>query len=159
MKYLSSKSLWNGLLCLQRWIMIVTSIFMVVIVFASVVIRYIFKSDLYGIEEIVTMVAFWLYFIGSSYGSYEKTQISADLITNCLKKEKHKQLLNIIKLIISLVILTIVLFWAFQFILFSIKMDPRSAIYRFPMIVPQSSILIGFILMTFYTIVYLYEDI
>ncbi len=33
---------------------------------AEVVLRYVFKSDLFGIEEIVVIAAFWLYFMGSS---------------------------------------------------------------------------------------------
>ncbi len=151
--------LWNSLLTVQKIIMIITSLFLPIIVFASVIMRYIFKTDLYGIEEIVTLVAFWLYFIGSSYGSYDKSQISADILSGFMKNEKHKFILGIITQFVSLIILIVVDVWATQFIGWSLKMNPKTAIYRFPIVIPQLSVLIGLFLMTFYNFVYLVQDV
>lgn len=55
---------WDLLLRFQRFVIIVSSLFVVASIGATVVLRYIFKTDLYGLEEIVVIFAFWLYFMG-----------------------------------------------------------------------------------------------
>ena len=41
-----------------------SSLFVVASIVLTVILRYIFKTDLYGLEEIVVIFAFWLYFMG-----------------------------------------------------------------------------------------------
>ncbi|MDK2986559.1 MAG: TRAP-type transport system small permease protein [Clostridia bacterium] len=151
--------IWNGLLRIQRGIMIFSSIFVIIVISLAVVLRYIFKTDLYGLEEIVTLVAFWLYFIGSSYGSYEKSQISADILTMYLRNKKHKQIVTIIASLITTAMSILGTYWAFQFFVWGIVMRAASPVYRIPMVIPQSSIFISFCLMSLYNLVYLFEDI
>jgi TRAP-type C4-dicarboxylate transport system permease small subunit len=72
--------IWNGLLHLQRWFMIVAGCFVTVLVFIEVLLRYVFGSPLFGVEELVCLIAMWLYFIGASYGAYERSHIKAELV-------------------------------------------------------------------------------
>ncbi len=157
--FIKDNIIWKGLLKIQRGIMIFCSIFVIVIITLSVILRYIFQTDLYGLEEIVTLVAFWLYFIGSSYGSFEKSQISADILTMYIKNEKYKQIVIIISSTITTVIGLLGTYWAFDFFTWGIVMKAASPVYRIPMIVPQSAIFVSFCLMSLYNIVYLVEDI
>ena len=46
----------------------------------SVVLRYCFKQNFYGSDEVIMLFAFWLYFMGAVYGSYENSHIKADLL-------------------------------------------------------------------------------
>lgn len=153
------KTLWDFLLSVQKAIMIITSIMVTALIFSGAVMRYVFKTDFYGLEEIILFVAFWLYFIGSSYGSYEKSQISADIVSVYIKNEKHKKLMRVITSFFTAGLSIMVCYWSIQFIAWSFKMNPVSPVFRLPMVIPQSSIAIGFILMTFYSIVYFYQDI
>jgi TRAP-type C4-dicarboxylate transport system permease small subunit len=41
--------------------------------------RYILEGNLYGYEEWVKIIAFWLYFMGAAIGAYNRTHVSADL--------------------------------------------------------------------------------
>ena len=61
--------------------MVTCSLTVTGIIFLAVLLRYVFHSDLYGYEEIVVIFAFWLYFIGGSYGSYTRTHITADVVS------------------------------------------------------------------------------
>lgn len=154
-----SNSIWNGLIYFQKGVMIFTNIAVTLIICLSVILRYIFKSDLYGIEEIVVMVAFWLYFMGSSYGSFEKSQISADILQLYLKTEKSKQIANLVTSFLTTALGLLVNYWAIQYFIWGWAMDARSPIYRLPMLIPQSAVLLGFTLMSLYNIIYLINDV
>ncbi|MDY3868644.1 MAG: TRAP transporter small permease subunit, partial [Pyramidobacter sp.] len=79
--------LWNTLLRLQRIVMLLTICITTLAVFIEVIMRYIFKTPLVGIEELAAYVAFWLYFIGGTYGSYERSHISADMSSLVFKNK------------------------------------------------------------------------
>ncbi|PKL01653.1 MAG: hypothetical protein CVV55_08465, partial [Synergistetes bacterium HGW-Synergistetes-2] len=70
-----SSLVWKFLLKLQKALLVLSSCFVVLIMCVAVLLRYVFKTDLFGIEEIVVIAAFWLYFIGSSYGVYDKSHV------------------------------------------------------------------------------------
>ena len=150
--------LWNAILSFQKVIMVITSIAVMLIMCLSATLRYIFKSDLYGVEEIIVMVALWLYFMGSSYGSFEKSQITADLLQVYLKSERSKQVARLVTSVLTTGLGLLVNYWALQFFLWGLQMDARSPIYRLPMVIPQSAVFVGFTLMSLYNIVHLIDD-
>ena len=58
------------------------SMFLAIIISAAAFVRYLLGGDLYGYEEIVKLIAFWVYFMGAAYGSFNKTHVSADLVSS-----------------------------------------------------------------------------
>ncbi len=70
---------WKFVLWLQRALLVLSSLFVVLIMCVTVLLRYVFKSDLFGMEEIVVIAAFWLYFMGSSYGVYDQSHVKRTL--------------------------------------------------------------------------------
>ena len=68
---------WNGLLIVQRGFIIIAGCVVAVLIFIEVMLRYVFGSPLFGVEEMVTLIAMWLYFLGASYGAYERSHIKA----------------------------------------------------------------------------------
>ena len=58
-----------------RAVLIVTSVFITILVFGAVLMRYIFDYPGMEVEEIATLVAFWLYFTGAIYGAYERSTL------------------------------------------------------------------------------------
>jgi len=150
--------IWKFLVQLQRWLMIASSIFVMLIMCIEVLLRYVFKSDLYGIEEIVVIAAFWLYLIGSSYGVYDKSHVKADLIPQMLSK-KVQALLSVTVRLTMFVLCCIFTFWAVGMIGHSLKYMPRTTGLGIPIIISQFSVLIGYFLMSFYSIIYFLEDL
>ena len=150
---------WNALLKFQQYIMIICSILIILGISTQAAFRYLFQLDFYGLDELIVIVAFWLYFMGSSYGSFEQSHIKADVVSVYIKNEKAKQLLQLIASLITTGISLLITYWALQFFIWGIVRQAKSPVLGIPMVIPQSAIFIGFILMSMYSLVYLYLDV
>lgn len=150
---------WRNMGRFQKIIMATSSILIVGMICVAVIARYIFQSDFYGSEELISMVAFWLYFMGAAQGSHDKSQISADIVSCYIHNDKRRRIMHIITDIVTVAICLLVTFWAVQFVAWGFKMNPKSPVFRLPMLIPQCAVGLGFILMSFYHLVYLVQDI
>ncbi len=153
-----SSRLWKGLVRLQEVLLVLTSVFVVLIMCAEVVLRYIFHSDLFGIEEIVVIAAFWLYFMGSSYGVYEKSHVKADIIPQMLSP-RMQALLSLIVRFTMAVLCVVFSWWAVDMVLYSIEWMPRTTGLRIPIFISQTSVLVGYVLMSLYSVVYFLDEL
>lgn len=121
----------------------------------SVILRYVFKGNFYGSDEVIMLFAFWLYFMGAAYGSFEDSHIKADLLSVYLKDMHIKDLFTIISEFLTVIVNTIVLSWATRFFFSEIAKWGLSTSLKIPLIIPKSSIFFGFLLMEFYHVYYL----
>lgn len=153
-----NNKIWKALLAGQRAIMVVTAVIVTIIVSAAMILRS-FNIDLVGYEEVLIMFAFWLYMIGSAYGSYEKSQIAADILNVYLKEGKVKATINLIKTAVTLILGIVLNYWAFQLLAWAIQMNTRTPVWRLPMAIGQGSMFVGLTLTTFYNMVYFYDEI
>lgn len=151
--------LWGFLGKFQKCVMAVTSILIVGMICYAVVARYVFGSDFYGSEELIQMLAFWLYFMGAAQGSREKSQISADILSCYITNEKWCRFAHLIKDFLTAGICLLVTVWAIKFVAWGFMMMPKSPVFKLPMIIPHSAVGLGFILMSLYHVVYLVQDI
>lgn len=148
---------WKALEFFQKAVLILSSLFVALIMCTQVLMRYVFKSDLYGMEEIVIIVAFWLYFMGSSYGVYEKSHVRADIIPQLLS-EKPRRLLSLVVQATMTGLCLLFSWWGVDFVGYSLREMSRTPIWSIPFAVAQSSVLLGYLIMSFYSIVYLVEE-
>ncbi len=58
--------IWNMLSKFERAIMVATSVVIVVLVMIQGILRYVFKHPIMGVEEMATLLGFWMYFIGAA---------------------------------------------------------------------------------------------
>lgn len=135
---------------LQRFILIISSLAIVVGLGITVFMRYFIQSDLFGLEELLLIPALWLYFIGASFGAYDKYHVTADLLNVYLKNPFIKRVILIITTTVTLIVSIVMLVWAFEFIIWSVQSGAKSSAWKIPMYIPQSSVLFGFLLMTLY---------
>ncbi|MGM0901787.1 MAG: TRAP transporter small permease [Bacillota bacterium] len=152
-------NIWSSLLYIQKGIMIVTSSLIVIGLGITVVLRYIFQTGLHGLEELIIIPAFWMYFMGAAYGTYKKEHITADILSVYLKSEKKRLWLNLIISLINFSLISIFAYWSIEYIIWSINSGAHSNVWKYPMYIPQSSILVGFGLMTLYTFIDLVKNI
>lgn len=144
---------------IQRFIMFASSILIVIGLSLTVVFRYILKMDLFGMEDLLIIPVFCLYFFGATYGSYENSHISADILDTYVKNEKILLIIRTFTNIISIVASGIFSFWAFQYFLWSYdKMESTSG-WHIPLFIPHGIVMIGFILMTMYMLIHLYNQV
>lgn len=152
------KKLWNFILKSQKILMIFASILIVFGIACTVFLRYIAKTDLFGIEELLIICSIWLYFMGASYASYEESHISADIVNSYVKNEKLRLGINVFKGIFSLVIVTIVTYWGFQFLVWGVESEGKTPVWDVPMYVSILAVFIGFLLMFIYSVYHLVLD-
>ena len=143
------------LLKIERFILMVVPILVMLLLVTSVVMRYIFKMDLFGIEELMAIVAMWMYMIGAAYASYENSHIRADILETFIQNPKTKALFKIIENIIVLIVLVPFVYWGLQYASWNIASGNKTAFWKLPMLLSQIPITIGLILMLIYTIIHL----
>jgi len=140
-------------------VMFISSGLVCVLIVVGAVMRYILKKDFYGSEEVILLIAFWMYFIGSAFATHEGSQISADLISSSLGNERHKIILKVAQRFIELILFGVLTWWAFRFGKFSIETGQKTQVYKIPMIASLSSVLLSFVLSMLYSAINIYKDI
>jgi len=155
---LEKTAFWNGLTKFLRFGLIVSSCLVTLITFGSVILRAL-NMNFLGYEEILIICAFWLYMLGTAYGSYEDSHIKADVIVVMMPEGFTKSLLAIIRNTLSLVLGFVFFLWALQLFNWTIEMENKTPVWRIPMTVSQSSLLFGLTFATFYNLVYLYDEV
>ncbi len=135
-----------------KTIIVLSQIAFTMIIGLSVVYRFMNK-DLYGNEEFVLIFAFWLYMMGGAYGSFERSHIQADIVKELVANEKIKRVLTLIASIVQLVTCLVITYWSWNYFVWGITMRARSIAWKIPMVIPQSAILVGFFLMSIYSVI------
>jgi len=116
----------------------------ILIYFVTVVLRNVFNTDFYGMEEIIMLVAVWMYALGGIRGSYDGVHISADLIQASVKSERGKIIHHLYKYTVCAVVTTILTYWTWNWLVWVTQTNPVSTAYRFPLIWAYSSLLVLF---------------
>jgi TRAP-type C4-dicarboxylate transport system permease small subunit len=149
---------WKALIAIQKIGLIITGIGVTGIVAGACILRF-FNINFAGFEEILVMVAFWLYMLGCAYGSYEKSHINANLIEVMMKEGRLKDFFAVVRTTLTTVLCAIMLYWAFSFFTLSIEMETKTPVFRIPMAIGYVSMVVGLALSTIYNICYNYDAI
>ena len=151
------KALGKALLAAEHTVTIICCIAIVLLVFVSVVMRYIFKSSFQGMEELIMLFAFGIYFIGAALSSREETQITADVMSLVVKKPRSKNLLRAFQNLVDGVLIGICGVFSLEEMLFVLDAGSRTAGLKLPLWVVYTVIFIGLFLMAFYALVHSVE--
>lgn len=154
---LEKSAFWKALAKFLRFGLILSSILVTLITFAAVITRAL-NINFLGYEEVLIICAFWLYMLGTAYGSYEDSHIKADVIVVMMPEGFTKSLIALLRNTLTLVLGTIFFLWAFQLFQWTIIMETKTPVWRIPVTVSQSSLLFGLTVATFYNAVYLYDE-
>lgn len=138
-------------------IAVVSSLSLAIIISAAAFTRYVVRGDLYGYEEWVKMIAFWLYFMGGAYGAYNDTHVSADLIDSYLPDGKPRQVMVFIRQLITSIMSIYFTYLGYDFFIFGFLGPlgtgvalPRTTIWQLPLWTSYIAIFIGLIFMSIY---------
>ncbi len=153
------RMVWNGLLYFQKGFIIIAGCIVTVLIFIEVMLRYVFGSPLFGVEEMVTLIAMWLYFLGASYGAYERSHIKAELVHLWFKEAKSLARVNAFSSFITVVLSLIMVSWSYPYFVWGIEKGETSQALLLPMVLSQSAIFFGAILMSIYFIAELVDNI
>lgn len=151
--------LWKTLLFIQKFIMVVGGSVVGILIFTEVFLRYVLGSPLFGIEELILFIGIWLYFMGASYGAFERTHIKAELINIWCKGERSLAILRTISGIFTVALSVILVTWTYPYFSWELARGGTSQALLLPKIICQSAIFFGSLLMAFYFIAELIDNI
>lgn len=119
--------------------------------------RYILEGNLYGYEEWVKLLAFWLYFIGAAIGAYNRTHVSADLVNAYLPDGKVKDSLTVLKNFITVCVAALFAYYGYVFFMFGFMGPlgtgiaiPKTSVWRISLWVGYLSVFLGLVFMVYY---------
>jgi len=152
-----ARIVWTSLIKLQRTVMLISILVSSLAIMIEVIMRYVFKFSIIGVEELAAYFAFWLYFIGASYGSYERSHIKAELTHLIFKNPRHYAWSRAVTSIISFCLALYVIPWAYNYVEWGFVRNEqsRSTLFgsTYSVVFFQASILVGLVLMCFYFLV------
>ena len=153
------KRVWAGIDRIWQTISVVTSASCLLLMLSDVFARYVIKKPVMGLEEVICMIAFWAYFMGSAHGSYERSHIKAEMIEVFIKNINIQNKIKILTDLFTAVIACIVAVWGFEYFMWGIQRGETSPFLLIPRVYSQSAISLGLLLMAIYAITDLVTDI
>ncbi len=144
---------------LQNIILVASCSFVTIGIGTGAILRYLFKKDLYGAEELITIAAFWMYFIGAVYATHSKKHITAELFSSFCKNRKVVYSVKIFSLTVTFILALLYSWWGWEFFHWSLVKGGKSVALLIPLVYGHSAIFIGFVLMTFYFFFQLVKEV
>ncbi len=134
-----------------------SSVVLTLIICTAAFFRYVVKGDLYGYEEWVKMIAFWLYFSGAAIGAYNRTHVSADLVQAYVPEGLLKRYLVVLKDLITVGVCLLFAWYGYEFFMFGFMGPlgtgiaiPKSTVWRISFWVGYLSVFMGLLFMALY---------
>lgn len=140
----------NALMLFFETIMTTANIAICSMLLIGAFMRYVLHKDFYGMEELVLLVAFWMYFVGSAVATREGSQVSADLISSVLTNKKASAIMAFIRTTITLFLFMVLAKWGWDYLVWSLTMRPTTAVHKLPMAIAHSSLFVSFVLSALY---------
>ena len=148
---------WDWALKIQRLLAAISRVIVVFELGIVVVCRYIFKINVLGYDEIILVGAYWMYFIGSSYATWEESHVAADILA-LFVSDKAKLKLSFFSKLVQVLVGIPMVYLSFDLVRWDVIIDPRTIDWGIPYLIPHMGIFVGFIMMLFYNCVYLLRD-
>lgn len=149
--------IWLWKLRLLRFVMFVASIAFTAAVFLQVVTRYLFNYSIFGIEELASFTGIVMYFIGSAYGTHERSHISASLVDTVFGEGRVTASVHAFTSFLAIILTAYVASATLELIQFTARMGTKSVELRLPMVWVYGTMLGGLMLMIIYFLLEFYE--
>ncbi|TIO06428.1 TRAP transporter small permease subunit [Mesorhizobium sp.] len=152
-------SIWNAKLQLQRFLLLLCGAVLTVLITVQVFTRYVMSISLFGIEELASFVAVYLYFIGASHGAWERGHISASLVELVVPEGRTREAIAAFASLITLLLCGWMTLWAWQYLAFTLKRGTMSLETGIPMVWVHGVMPVCLTLMTVYFAVELLDHL
>jgi len=137
---LTSKLAFRWLPSLMWWVILVSCIPLVLLVFIQVWLRYVFHVPMLWVEEIAITPAFWFYMMGAAYAVYERTHIRVDIVEIAIHSPRRRLIIRFISALITLGLAMLFVWWGYHYFVWDLQMNQETATLRYPMIYGRCSI-------------------
>ncbi|MDX1738794.1 MAG: TRAP transporter small permease subunit [Alphaproteobacteria bacterium] len=127
--------------------------------FVQVITRYILEIPVMGLEELMAYPTMWLYIMAAVNASRENTQIRANVLEIFLKTPRAHTILAIIGEVVSLIVGSWLIYWAWRFTKYSWKIGKESPTLYIPTFFADVALFVGLVLMMVWTFIHLVTHI
>ncbi|EHL64136.1 TRAP transporter small permease [Cloacibacillus evryensis] len=124
-----------------------------VLAFAQVIFRYILNWPGHFIDELISLCAVWLYFMGSVNASVEEKHINARMLEIFTDNVKVIAGIRLFAALASFLIAAWLTYWGYDYLLYSVRKWKTSVVLGYPLILYESAVFICFLPMTFFAFV------
>lgn len=153
------RTIYRVIISVQRFVCYVCAMALPLIITYQVILRYVLKAPLMGIEELMTFFIIWLYILGGSVASEQRCHIECGILTLYIKREKTMKVFKCFKALFSLIVCSWLTRWAFWYFTYSFKLWKTSDILNIPMFFGESAMFIGLAFMLFFALLELIDYI
>jgi len=147
----------KGTIGLENGILLIICIVLPIIIFISVILRYIVHRNFDGLTEIVVILVSWLYFTGSAVAAYQNCHINASILDMFVKRKKSFAIMQTVRQVISLFFYGVIFVLAMNNVTWMLQSKPRTPMLRLPQVIMYIPIAICFFLSSLYTIAHIVE--
>ncbi|WFA08578.1 TRAP transporter small permease [Tissierella sp. Yu-01] len=132
---------------------------LVFLVIAQIILRYVLKLPLLGIEELMMYPIIWLFMIGGASASLRDEHIECGMLESFVTNPKVLSIFNIVKYFCSSAISSVITIYTFQMAKYSLKMWKTSGTLYIPMFYAEVALFVGMLLMFAYSLFHLWRVI
>lgn len=137
---------------IEEYVLFFAGLFIFISIFIQVLLRYIFHTPLYGLEELCAIIATWFYFIGTAYSTYSRSYVSADILPIFIKNPRIIKGAKIISLSISIVASGILFYYSYIFAQWVYKNNVITPTFLISLNCGFGALVIGSLLMLYHYI-------
>ena len=119
----------------------------------QVLLRYVFKVPLFGLEEFSRLIAVWVYFLGAIFGTKWDSHVQGDVAERIFSTPRSKSILKTITWLLSLIVCILFLYHSATYCIWLYGTGERTTGLWWPRIYSVGSMLFGAFFMTLYSIV------
>ena len=119
----------------------------------QVILRYIFKVPLFGLEEFSRLIAVWVYFLGAIFGTKWDSHVQGDVAGRIFSTDRSRSIIKAIAWILSLLVCFLFLYHSATYSIWLYGTGERTTGLWWPRIYSVGSMLFGAFFMTIYSIV------
>ena len=118
----------------------------------QVLLRYVFKVPLFGLEEFSRLIAVWVYFLGAIFGTKWDSHVQGDVAERIFSTPRSKAILKTITWLLSLLVCILFLYHSTTYCVWLYGTGERTTGLWWPRIYSVGSMLFGAFFMTLYSI-------
>lgn len=140
-------------------IVVVISILVATLLAYGIFSRSVMGTPVFGLEEVVLLGAMWLYMLGATLASRDRSHLTADFIEVIFKNPRVIHAFRVVAALISLFIAVMFASWSYDLLYWAVVKGQSSTVLKLPWYLSQSSLFVASVLFVFYQLRDVINDI
>ena len=149
----------HWLITVVRWVAVLLSLALGLLMAAQVLMRYGLQSPFLGIEELALMFGLWIYFLGMVHATRERDHITGGIIGLIFQNQLLIASVRMAGTLLCLFAICIFSYYAQKYAMFNLSIGRVSPYMGFSKAIWDFSMVVGFILTGFYLILQFISEI